>query len=88
MTRNCMAIDIDQEDEDEDDVGIAGKREKYISPEDSTLPPISHLLDIFLDVYLRSKRWRSTSRHGHYASLQCALGQSLLFWPIISLVVL
>jgi len=53
--RNCMAIDIDQEDEDEDEdeVGTTGRKGKYVSPEESSLPPISRLPDIFLDIVSR-----------------------------------
>jgi hypothetical protein len=49
----CDPIDIDEEDEDEDEGGITGKKDKYISPEDSSLPPISRLPDIFLDIVSR-----------------------------------
>ena len=46
-------IDIDEEEEKDDEGGITGKREKYVSPEDSSLPPISRLPDIFLDIVSR-----------------------------------
>src|SRR6266576_4114797 len=61
--RNCMAIDIDQEDEDEDEVGITGRKEKHISPEDSSLPPISRLPDIFLDIISRLPEVKTLAEH-------------------------
>jgi hypothetical protein len=47
-------MDTDMDEEEEEDEGvITGKKEKNISPEDSSLPPISRLPDIFLDIVSR-----------------------------------
>jgi hypothetical protein len=58
-----MDIDIEEEEEDGDDRGITGKREKYTLPEDSSLPPISRLPDIFLDIVSHLSEVKALAEH-------------------------
>lgn len=84
--RNCMAIDIDQEDEDEEDeVGITGRKEKYISPEDSSLPPISRLPDIFLDIVSRLSEVKTLAEHIEGRTLRVATMCSGTESPLLAL---
>lgn len=85
--RNC-AIDIDQEDEDEDEedeVGITGRKEKYISPEDSFLPPISRLPDIFLDIISRLSEVKTLAEHIEGRTLRVATMCSGTESPLLAL---
>jgi hypothetical protein len=58
-----VTCDVDEEDEDEDEAGITGKKEKYVSPEESSLPPISRLPDIFLDIVSRLSEVKTLAEH-------------------------
>ena len=87
--RNCMAIDIDQddedEDEDEDEVGMTGRKEKHISPEDSSLPPISRLPDIFLDIVSRLSEVKTLADHIKGRTLRVATMCSGTESPLLAL---
>jgi hypothetical protein len=80
-----MAIDIDQDDEDEDEGGITGRKEKYISPEDSSLPPISRLPDIFLDIVSRLSEVRTLAEHIKGRTLRVATMCSGTESPLLAL---
>ena len=82
---NRMAIDIDQEDEDDDEVGITGKKEKNISPEDSSLPPISRLPDIFLDIVSRLSEVKTLAEHIKGRTLRVATMCSGTESPLLAL---
>jgi hypothetical protein len=83
--RNRMAIDIDQEDEDEDEVGTTGRKEKHISPEDSSLPPISRLPDIFLDIVSRLPEVKTLAEHIKGRTLRVATMCSGTESPLLAL---
>jgi hypothetical protein len=83
--RNCMAIDIDQEDEDEDEVGTTSRKEKNTSPEDSTLPPISRLPDIFLDIVSRLTEVNTLAEHIKGRTLRVATMCSGTESPLLAL---
>lgn len=83
--RSCMAIDIDQEDEDEDEVGTTGRKEKNISPEDSSLPPISRLPDIFLDIVSRLSEVKTLAEHIKGRTLRVATMCSGTESPLLAL---
>ena len=86
--RNCMAIDVDQddeEDEEEDEVGTTGKKEKYTSPEDSSLPPISRLPDIFLDIVSRLSEVKTLAEHIKGRTLRVATMCSGTESPLLAL---
>ncbi len=80
-----IAIDIDQDDEDEDEGGITGRKEKYISPEDSSLPPISRLPDIFLDIVSRLSEVRTLAEHIKGRTLRIAMMCSGTESPLLAL---
>ena len=80
-----IAIDIDQEDEDEDEVGTTGKKEKYVSPEDSSLPPISRLPDIFLDIVSRLSEVKTLAEHIKGRTLRVATMCSGTESPLLAL---
>ena len=82
---NCRAIDIDQEDEDEDEVGTTGRKEKYTSPEDSSLPPISRLPDIFLDIVSRLSEVTTLAEHIKGRTLRVATMCSGTESPLLAL---
>jgi hypothetical protein len=87
----CDPIDIDQdeeedEDEDEDEAGgITGKKDKYISPEDSSLPPISRLPDIFLDIISRLSEVKALAEHINGRKLRVATMCSGTESPLLAL---
>lgn len=81
--RNCMVID--QEDEDEDEVGTSSKKDKYTSPEDSTLPPISRLPDIFLDIVSRLSEVKTLAEHIKGRTLRVATMCSGTESPLLAL---
>src|ERR1700761_8901807 len=58
-----MDLDVDDDEEEEEEGGITGKKEKYTSPEDSSLPPISRLPDIFLDIVSRLPEVETLAEH-------------------------
>jgi hypothetical protein len=82
--RNCLAID-DQEDEDEDEVGITSRKEKNTSPEDSSLPPISRLPDIFLDIVSRLSEVKTLAEHIKGRTLRVATMCSGTESPLLAL---
>ena len=82
----CDPIDIDQEDEDEDEAGgISGKKDKYISPEDSSLPPISRLPEIFLDIISRLSEVKELAEHINGRKLRVATMCSGTESPLLAL---
>jgi hypothetical protein len=83
--RNCMAIDIDQEGEDEDEVGTTSRKEKNISPEDSSLPPISRLPDIFHDIVSRLSEVKTLAEHIKGRTLRVATMCSGTESPLLAL---
>ena len=80
-----VAIDVDQEDEDEDDVGTTGRRERNNSPEDSPLPPISRLPDIFLDIVSRLSEVHTLAEHIKGRTLRVATMCSGTESPLLAL---
>ena len=80
-----MDIDIEEEEEDGDDGGITGKKEKYISPEDSSLPPISRLPDIFLDIVSRLSEVKALAEHIKGRKLRVATMCSGTESPLLAL---
>jgi len=80
-----MDIDIEEEEEDGDDGGITGKREKYISPQDSSLPPISRLPDIFLDIVSRLSEVKALAEHIKGRKLRVATMCSGTESPLLAL---
>jgi hypothetical protein len=78
-------IDMDDEEEEEDNGGITGKKEKYISPEDSSLPPISRLPDIFLDIISRLSEVKSLAEHIKGRKLRVATMCSGTESPLLAL---
>jgi hypothetical protein len=81
-----MDIDVDEEEEEEEeDGGITGKREKYISPEDSSLPPISRLPDIFLDIVSRLPEVKTLAEHIKGRKLRVATMCSGTESPLLAL---
>jgi hypothetical protein len=80
-----VACDIDEEDEDEDEGGITGKKDKYISPEDSSLPPISRLPDIFLDIISRLSEVKTLAEHIKGRKLRVATMCSGTESPLLAL---
>jgi hypothetical protein len=84
---NSMAIDVDEEDEDEneDEVGTTSKKEKYTSPEDSSLPPISRLPDIFLDIVSRQSEVTTLAEHIKGRTLRVATMCSGTESPLLAL---
>jgi hypothetical protein len=78
-----MDIDMDEEEEGEDEGGITAKKDKYISPEDSSLPPISRLPDIFLDIVSRLPKLKTLAEHinGQKLCVATTCSGSLLFSP-------
>lgn len=84
--RNCMAIDVDQEDEeDEDEVHTTSRKEKFTSPEDSSLPPISRLPDIFLDIVSRLSEANTLAEHIKGRTLRVATMCSGTESPLLAL---
>ncbi|KAH9072095.1 hypothetical protein EDB83DRAFT_2361141 [Lactarius deliciosus] len=83
----CMAVDIDEEEEEEEEEegGITGKKEKYISPEDSSLPPISRLPDIFLDIVSRLPDVQTLAEHIQGRKLRVATMCSGTESPLLAL---
>lgn len=83
----CDPIDVDEEDEDEDadEAGISGKKEKYISPEESSLPPISRLPDIFLDIVSRLSEVKTLAEHIKGRKLRVATMCSGTESPLLAL---
>jgi hypothetical protein len=79
---NCMVID---EDEDEDEVGTTSRKEKNASPEDSTLPPISRLPDIFLDIVSRLSEVNTLAEHIKGRKLRVATMCSGTESPLLAL---
>ncbi|KAI9440567.1 hypothetical protein H4582DRAFT_2110717 [Lactarius indigo] len=80
-----MAVDVDEEDEEEEEGGITGKKEKYISPEDSSLPPISRLPDIFLDIVSRLPDVKTLAEHIQGRKLRVATMCSGTESPLLAL---
>jgi hypothetical protein len=80
-----MDVDIDDEDEEEEEVGITGKKEKYVSPEDSSLPPISRLPDIFLDIVSRLPDVKTLAEHIQGRKLRVATMCSGTESPLLAL---
>lgn len=78
-------MDIDEEEEKDDEVGITGKREKYISPEESSLPPISRLPDIFLDIISRLSEAKALAEHIEGRKLRVATMCSGTESPLLAL---
>ena len=78
-------IDIDEEEEKDDEGGITGKRDKYISPEDSSLPPISRLPDIFLDIVSRLSEVKALAEHIEGRKLRVATMCSGTESPLLAL---
>jgi hypothetical protein len=82
----CDLIDIDEEDDDDDGAGgITGKKDKYISPEDSSLPPISRLPDIFLDIISRLSEVKTLAEHIKGRKLRVATMCSGTESPLLAL---
>ena len=84
---STSAIDVDQEDEDEDEdeVGITGRKDKYTSPEESSLPPISRLPDIFLDIVSRLSGVKTLAEHIKGRTLRVATMCSGTESPLLAL---
>ena len=81
-----MDVDIDDdEEEEEEEGGITGKKEKYISPEDSSLPPISRLPDIFLDIVSRLPDVKTLAEHIQGRKLRVATMCSGTESPLLAL---
>ena len=80
-----MDIDMDDEEEEEEDGGVTGKKEKYVSPEDSSLPPISRLPDIFLDIISRLSEVKSLAEHIKGRKLRVATMCSGTESPLLAL---
>lgn len=78
-------IDIDEEEEKDDEGGITGKKEKYVSPEDSSLPPISRLPDIFLDIVSRLSDVKALAEHIEGRKLRVATMCSGTESPLLAL---
>ncbi|KAI0272498.1 hypothetical protein BC834DRAFT_817628 [Gloeopeniophorella convolvens] len=78
-------VDIDMDDEDEDEVGTSGKKEKYVSPEDSSLPPISALPDIFSDIVTRLPEVKTLAEHINGRKLRVATMCSGTESPLLAL---
>lgn len=82
----CDPIDIDEEDDDDDEAGgITGKKDKYISPEDSSFPPISRLPDIFLDIISRLSEVKTLAEHIKGRKLRVATMCSGTESPLLAL---
>jgi hypothetical protein len=79
-----MDIDMDQ-DEEEEEGNITAKRDKYISPEDSSLPPISRLPDIFLDIVSRLSEVKTLAEHIKGRKLRVATMCSGTESPLLAL---
>ncbi|KAI9454431.1 hypothetical protein F5148DRAFT_1326581 [Russula earlei] len=81
-----MDIDMgDEEVDDEEDGGITGRKEKYVSPEDSSLPPIFRLPDIFLDIISRLAEVKSLAEHIKGRKLRVATMCSGTESPLLAL---
>ncbi|KAN0130961.1 hypothetical protein V8E53_011339 [Lactarius tabidus] len=80
-----MDVDIDDDEEEEEEGGITGKKEKYVSPEDSSLPPISHLPDIFLDIVTRLPDVKTLAEHIQGRKLRVATMCSGTESPLLAL---
>ena len=80
-----MEVDIDDDEEEEEGGGITGKKEKYISPEDSALPPISRLPDIFLDIVSRLPDVKTLAEHIQGRKLRVATMCSGTESPLLAL---
>ncbi|KAH9975966.1 hypothetical protein BGW80DRAFT_1168904 [Lactifluus volemus] len=78
-----MDFDMDQDEEEEG--GITAKRDKYISPEDSSLPPISSLPDIFLDIVSRMSEVKTMAEHLKGRKLRVATMCSGTESPLLAL---
>ncbi len=78
-------MDVDIDDEEEEEGGITGKKEKYISPEDSSLPPISRLPDIFLDIVSRLPDVKTLAEHIQGRKLRVATMCSGTESPLLAL---
>jgi hypothetical protein len=79
-----MDIDMDEEEEEEEG-GITGKGGKYVSPEDSSLPPISRLPDIFLDIVSRLSEVKTLAEHIKGRKLRVATMCSGTESPLLAL---
>ncbi len=77
--------DDDDEEEDEEEGGVTEKRGKYISPEDSSLPPISRLPDIFLDIVSRLPEVKTLAEHIQGRKLRVATMCSGTESPLLAL---
>ena len=80
-----MDIDIDEEEEEDDEGGITAKKDKYISPEDSSLPPISRLPDIFRDIVSRLPEVKTLAEHIKGRKLRVATMCSGTESPLLAL---
>ena len=84
VTHCPVDIDVDEEEEEEEG-GTAGKRGKYISPEDSSLPPISRLPDIFRDIISRLSEVKALAEHIEGRKLRVATMCSGTESPLLAL---
>ena len=80
-----MDLDVDDDEEEEAEGGITGKKEKYTSPEDSSLPPISRLPDIFLDIVSRLPEVETLAEHIQGRKLRVATMCSGTESPLLAL---
>ena len=81
-TTHDAHMDVDDEEEEG---GITGKKDKYISPEDSSLPPISRLPDIFLDIVSRLPDVKTLAEHIQGRKLRVATMCSGTESPLLAL---
>jgi hypothetical protein len=80
-----MDVEIDDEEEEEEEGGITGKKDKYTSPEDSSLSPISRLPDIFLDIVSRLPDVKTLAEHIQGRKLRVATMCSGTESPLLAL---
>ncbi|KAI0305877.1 hypothetical protein B0F90DRAFT_1694134 [Multifurca ochricompacta] len=84
-----MDMDIDEdepeEEEEEEEGGTTGKKDKFVSPEDSSLPPISRLHDIFLDIVSRLPEAKTLAEHIKGRKLRVATMCSGTESPLLAL---
>lgn len=83
-----MNIDVneeDEEEEEEEEEDTTGKKEKYVSPEESSLPPISRLPDIFLDIVSRLSEVKTLAEHIKGRKLRVATMCSGTESPLLAL---
>lgn len=80
-----MDVDVDDDEEEEEEGGITGKKDKYVSPEDSSLPPISRLPDIFLDIVSRLPDVKTLAEHIQGRKLRVATMCSGTESPLLAL---